>query len=40
MINKKITVTEGIEMMEIIPGRVAQLTTPWHANLKLNILNI
>lgn len=36
VINKEISVTEGIEMTETIPGRAAQLTTTWHTDLKLN----
>lgn len=40
VINKDITVHENITAHEIIPGRALQISTPWHNNLQIKIMNV
>ncbi|RDB23311.1 Transposon TX1 uncharacterized protein [Hypsizygus marmoreus] len=40
VLNKRLTNVENIETYEIIPGRALMIVIPWHAELKLAILNV
>jgi exonuclease III len=40
VLNKEITNTEDVEVIEIIPGRALLIQIPWHTDLLINILTI
>ncbi|KIJ59328.1 hypothetical protein HYDPIDRAFT_140820, partial [Hydnomerulius pinastri MD-312] len=40
VINKHITNTSGIKLVELVPGRALLATIPWHREEHLNVLNV